>query len=163
MSNGSVLVPGADGAFLHSGAVELDRKLREGDGTGWTGDRHLFLAIGVAEETRSGRKTGRIARRYEVHREYDDGRTELIGHWRMEEFDRILYDLAIMRAGAEGRTEGVLDRIDKSNAEIEAEQSRAFRDSYGEMLDHAARLTHDLQEGRSTFRQVGGLRDEPKG
>lgn len=159
----SVYVPGRDGGFLHHGAVELDRQLREGDGIVWKGDPRLFLAIGVAEETRRGFKTGRVARRYEVHREHEDGRTDLIGHWRMEEFGQILHDVALMRAGHEGRAEGVLDRIDKSNAAIEKAQSDVFRDKMGEMIDHAARLTHDLQEGRSTFRQVGGFRDEPKG
>lgn len=128
----------------------------------WGGDPRLFLAIGVAEETLSGRRTGRVARRYEVHREMEDGRTELLGHWRMDEFHRILHDLVLMRAGAEGRATSVLDRIDTANAQKEKANSDEFRELYGEMLDWGARLNHDLKEGRSTFRQVGGFKPDPE-
>lgn len=159
---GMVYVPGNDGGFQHSGAEDLDRQLREGDGIIWGGDPDLFLAVGVVEEVRNGQKTGRVARRYEVFSE-KDGTPTLLGHWRMDEFHRILHDIVLMRAGATGREESVLDRIDKDNAKIEKDNSDDFRQHYGEMLDHAARLVHDRQEGPNTFRQVGGLRDEPKG
>ena len=146
----SLYVPGSAGGFVHSGAEVLDRQLRDGDGIIWTGDPRLELRMGILEETRSGRKTGRVARRYEVWRNMEDGSEQRIGHWTMAEMHMILHDVARMRAGAEGKIDGVEARIDKANAAIEKEQSAIYRDRMGEMLDHAARLNHDLAEGRKS-------------
>src|SRR6478609_3438008 len=146
----SLYVPGSAGGFVHAGAEELDRKLRAGDGVAWTGDPRLELRIGIIEEVRGGRKTGRIARRYEVWRNMEDGREERLGHWSMAEMDKILLDVTLMKAGAEGRAPGVESRIDAENAKIEQKAQDQYRDVMGEMLDHAARLKVDRNEGRTT-------------
>lgn len=100
-----------------------------------------------------------IAKRYEVWRWNEDGTETIIGHWTIEEFDRILFDIVTMRAGAEGRAESVIDRIDAGNSEIEKKNSAAFRDSYGEMREHFQRLVHDRTQPANIFRGIPGRRD----
>lgn len=152
-----LLLPNSDFGWVRADAPELDRKLREGDGIHWSGDPDLDLRQGVVEEMRSGRPTGKIvARRWEVWRHCEDGVDRMIGHWRMEEFDRILYDLATMRAGAEGRTTGAVDRIDKANDANEKRVWEKGRDAYGEMLEHLAKLWHDRNNPKTVFRGMPG-------
>lgn len=152
----SILLPNNDMGWIRSDAADLDRKLREGDGIQWSGDPSLDLRQGVVEETRSGRPTGNIvARRWEVWRHCEDGIDRLVGHWRMEEFDRICYDLARMRAEAPGH-EDVIDSIERKEKAKEAEASAKFRDSYGEMLEHLSKLWHDRNLGRNVFRGMPG-------
>lgn len=124
----------------------------------WTGDPRLELRIGILKE----KATGRTARRYEVWRHCEDGSDQRIGTWRMDEYGQILHDLAVMRAGAEGREVSVLDRIDTHNAKIEKANADKYKDAAGVILDHGARLLHDTTQPKQTFRQVGGLRDEKK-
>lgn len=158
----SLLIPGSDGGFVHSDAENLARKLRDGDGLTWSGDRQLELRVGILEETRYGHKTGRVARRYEVYRMYDDGREEKLGHWHMSEYDQILPSIVLMKAGAEGRATSVLDRIDAHNKVIEDKKEQEFRDAYGPVVEHALALQRESEHGRHDHFQVGGLRDEPK-
>ncbi len=154
--SGGVLLPNNDLGWLDSRAVQVDKQLREGDGIQWSGDPSLYLAQGVVEETRGGRPTGKIvARRYEVWRNCEDGMERLIGHWLMEEIDRIVYDLARMRAESPGH-EDVIDKIEKANAEVERANHDRFRDSYGEMLSHMASLYVDREQGKNTFRGMPG-------
>lgn len=143
--------------WLHSGAEELDRQLRDGDGMGWPGDPRLSLSVGVLEH----RLTRAVGRRYEVWRHNEDGTDTIIAHWRLEDFDRILFDLAKMRLDAPGHVD-TQDEIDKHNAAIEADIDAKAKDSLGEMMEHAAKLHHDTNNPRNVFRQMPGLRDEPK-
>lgn len=151
-----ILRPDADLGFLRGDAPELDRKLREGDGIHWGGDPDLTLAQGVVEETRSGRLTGKIvARRWEVWRMCEDGVDRMIGHWRMEEFDRILFDLAAMRAEAPGHV-FVDDAIEKANVANEKRVWAPYREKSFEMKEHMAKLWHDRTQPKNVFRQMPG-------
>lgn len=151
--------------WVHAAAEKLDRQLREGDGILWAGDPRLDLRIAIASAPRgmphpiTGRWTprgGELFRRYEVYRYNEDGTEESIGHWRIEEFDRILFDVVQMKAGYEGKTPDVISRIDAANAEVEKANSDKFRDAYGTMLDHSYRLAaHHAGEPGTTFYQVG--------
>lgn len=135
--------------IVHAGAGDLEQRMRLGDGV-FSGDPRLDLMM---REVRKGALTGR---RYEVWRHNEDGSYTMVGHWRLEEYDRILLDLATMRAESPGHVP-VTESIDRANAVIEAHNSKVFRDSYGEALDHGARLFHERTQGKTRFRQVGGL------
>lgn len=144
----------------------LDRQLREGDGLGWSGDADLWLGYGVIVaphriQSPNGTwydKGEVMARRYEVWRSCEDGQDRIIAHWRMEERERILYDLARMRAEAPGHV-SVEDSIDRGNAAVDAANSQQFRDAYGEMLSHASALAHDRNNPKNVFRGMPGRRD----
>ena len=151
----SLHVPDSQMGYVHADAAKVDRQLREGDGLMWTGDPRLELRMGVVQANRRayvpalGRYVSRgeiVARRYEVWRHCEDGIDRRIGSWRIEEFDRILMDLAPMRLDAPGRTD-TLERIDAGNAAIEKENTDKFRDAAGEMLDHKLRLIQTHTEG----------------
>lgn len=151
-------VPHAEIGYLHSTAEDLDRKLREGDGLLWPGDPRLSLGVGVIED-RHKRKI--VARRYEVWRHNEDGSDAMIGHWLLEEYDRILFDLVRMRVEAPGH-EDVVVSIDKANAITEAKNSQEIRDHLGEAMEHGAKLFHDRTEPKNVFRQMPGTRDIEK-
>lgn len=152
----SLLLPNNDFGWMRADAADLDRKLREGDGIHWSGDPDLDLRQGVVEEMRSGRPTGNIvARRWEVWRHCEDGVDRMLGHWRMEEFDRILFDLASMRADAPGHV-NVVDAIELKNAENEKRIWEPYRQAQGEMLEHLAKLYHDTTGPRNVFRGIPG-------
>lgn len=151
-----LLTPNDSFGWIRGDAPDLDRKLREGDGIQWVGDPDLDLRQGVVEKMISGRPTGEIvARRWEVWRHCEDGIDRLIGHWRMEEFDRILFDLARMRPDAPGHEDAVA-RIEKANDANESRIMQGARDSLGEMLEHAAKLHHDTTGPRNVFRGIPG-------
>ena len=124
----------------------LADKLAAGDGAGWTGDPRLWLGVGVLEDKRAGR----TAKRLEVWRDNEDGSTTLIGHWKPDESSRVCFDLSRMRVEAPGH-ESVEARIDAHNDALEAKNSAAFQDVYGEVLDYTARLYHDLHNPRTRF------------
>jgi hypothetical protein len=146
-----------DAGYMHAEAPELDRKLREGDGILWPGDPRLELRMGIISD-----RTGKIrARRYEVWRNMEDGSEQRLGHWRLEEFDRILLDLGPMRLDAPGHVDAV-DRIEKHNQAHEAKVWQRGRDAMGEMMSHAASILHDTTQPKNVFRQVGGMRDKVK-
>lgn len=156
----SLLLPNSDFGWVRADASDLDRKLREGDGIQWSGDPDLDLRQGVVEEMRSGRPTGKIvARRWEVWRHCEDGVDRIIGHWRMEEFDRILFDLARMRAEAPGHVD-VVESIDKGNAATEAAIWQKGHDAYSEMMEHMLKLWHDRNNPKNVFRGMPGLNPE---
>ncbi len=155
--------------FLHAGAEELARKLREGDGLVWTGDPSLELRMALLRAARTGYHSGTrrhqhkgdiVARRYEVWRHTEQGQDVLIGHWRLEEFDAILIDLVAMDVRKPGHTP-LADRLDRADADKEKAKSAEFREAAGPMLEHMMLLGHDLNNPRITFRQVGGHRDNP--
>lgn len=143
-------LPHPDAGFIHWEAERLDKMLREGDGIFWAGDPRLWLGMGVIE--RHGHV---VARRYEVWRHTEEGEDVLIGHWRLEEFDRILMDLSGMRLDAPGHVD-VVDAIDKENAKLEAANDAKMHDAMGEMMEHGLKLWHDRNNPKNTFRQVGG-------
>lgn len=138
--------------------TELERTLAAGDGIAWPGDPDLELHQGVVTDP-TGRKI--LARRWEVWRNCEDGQCRLIGHWRMEEYDKIVFDLARMRADSPGFVP-TADRVDAANDEIEKANTAQFRDSMGAAIDHGARLLADTTGPKQTFRGIPGLRDEPK-
>lgn len=151
-----LLLPNVDTGWLDSRAVEIDKQLRTGDGIQWSGDPTLYLAQGVVEETRGGRPTGKIvARRYEVWRHCEDGVERIIGHWRMEEIDRIIYDLARMRAEAPGH-EDIIDTIEKHEVENEKRVWEPYRQSMGALMEHMAKLHHDRNNPKQVFRGMPG-------
>ena len=148
----SILVPNRDGGgFVHGDAPALDRKLREGDGIAWPGDPRLWLGMGIIEH----KATKKVGRRYEVWRDMEDGSTQLIGHWRLEEFDRILLDLCGMRAEAPGHVP-VADLLDKADKAMHKADSDAFREAAGPMIEHQMALAQELENGKMKHYQVGG-------
>lgn len=154
-----ILTPQGETGWLHAGAELLDTQLRDGDGMGWPGDPRLDLRVGVVQATIQGKR--RTGRRYEVWRRNEDGTETIVGHWRLEEFDRILFDMMRARMDTPGFVP-VEERIDAHNAEIEDRIDREAKDSLGEMMEHAAKLQHDTENPRNVFRGIPGLRDEPK-
>lgn len=163
----SLYMPDGETGFMHSEAPELDRKLREGDGIHWTGDPRLELRMGIIKANRYAVNplTGRyvrpgaiIARRYEVWRHCEDGTDQIVGHWRLEDFDRILLDLAPLRMDSPGHVDA-LDAIDKHNEAIEKENSRKFKESAMEALSHMLDVHVEREHGKTRFRQMPGLRD----
>lgn len=159
-----MLVPTDNAGFVHSGVERLDRQLREGDGMVWRGDSRLRLKVGVitAQKRVQHPVTGKwlnrgdiVAKRYEVWRHNEDGTDTIIGHWRMEEFDRILFDLVQMDPRTPGHVP-VEERIDKANAEVDKQNSREFQEAVGKYLDHKLRLVHDRTQPKNTFRFAEG-------
>lgn len=155
--------------YMHAGAEELERKLRYGDGILWQGDPRLDLAVGVllAPRRMQHPKTGRwlnrgdvVFKRYEVWRHTEDGSEELLGHWLIEEFDRILFDIVQMRAGFEGKIPTAIERIDVKNAAIDKQKSDNFRNAYGAFAEHYFQLWHDRNNPRKTFRGLPGRNPE---
>lgn len=165
-----LLTPSNDLGYLHGDAPELDRKLREGDGLAWQGDPALWLQVGVLTAKRPGfdenlkRHVNRgdiVARRYEVWRHTEQGEDVMIGHWKIEEFDKILFDLVSMDPRSRGHVP-VEERLLKAEAAKEKEESDKFRDAIGPMLEHQMLLAHDTANPKTKFRQVGGFADSEK-
>lgn len=164
----ALLTPHGALGYLHGEAIELDRKLREGDGLMWQGDPALSLNVGVMTAKRSGydenvkRRVTRgeaVARRYEVWRHTEDGEDVIIGSWRIEEFDKILFDLVQMDPRSRGH-EDLADRLDKADEEKAKADSEKFRDTVGPMIEHQMKLAHDIFNPRNEFFGVNGLRDQ---
>jgi hypothetical protein len=145
-----------DGSVTAPEYEELDRRLRTGDGLGFSGDPRLWLGEGVVENTKTGQI---VARRLEVWRDNEDGSTTLIGSWHPSEQHRILYDLAQMRADAPGHVD-VLDKIDAHNDVHEAKVAQQAHDAMYEAMEHALRLHHDRNNPRTKFYMNG---DENRG
>lgn len=159
-----ILQPTDGVGYIHAQATELDRQLREGDGMLWPGDPRLDLRVGVLTAAKSGwdpnlkrnlRKGDVVARCYEVWRHSEDGSDYRIGRWRLEDFDRILFDLAPLRLDAPNRTD-TLTAIDQHNARLEKENSERMRGKLVEMFEHVLKLWHDTNNPRNVFRQAGG-------
>lgn len=151
--------------FIHSEAAEVDRQLREGDGLVWTGDPSLELRVGIrsAHKRMQHPITGRwlnrgdmIAKRYEVWSHTLDGEDVLINHWKIEEFGRILFDIAGQKASFEGRKPTAEEQIDANNARIDKANTDQLRDHYGAMFEHAFSIAQERTAGRLTHRGVGG-------
>lgn len=155
----TLLRPNLQTGYLHAEASEVDRKLREGDGVLWAGDPRLFLSMGTVTANRRawieslGRYVNKgeiVARRYEVWRWGEDGNAHLIGTWRVEDFDRILWDLAPLRLDSPGHKDA-LTAIDEHNEAVEKENSRKFKEATMEGLEHQVRLWHDRENPRNRF------------
>lgn len=156
--------------YMHADAPELDRKLREGDGMVWVGDPRLELRMGIVVANRRvwvdelGRYASPgevIARRYEVWRHGEDGQDHLIGTWRLEDFDRILLDLAPMRLDSPGHVD-TLEAIDRHNTMLEREASRQLREVLLDGLEYQLKLWHDRNNPRNVFRGMPGFKDRNK-
>lgn len=147
--------PSAAG-MIHSDTDDLVRLIQQGDGMGWPGDPRMYLAIGVL--TRKKRGQTKQGRRYEVWRYCEDGEDRMIAHWRLEERDRIIFDLARMRLDAPGHIDSS-DAIDANNAAIERAAEEQAQAKIGEWMEHGAKLLHDLTNPRNVFRGMPGQRD----
>lgn len=144
--------------MIHSDVDDLVRLIQNGDGMGWPGDPRMYIGIGVL--VRKNKITGqkKEGRRYEVWRLNEDGQETMIGHWRLEEKDRIIFDLAQMRLDSPGHVDA-LEAIDAHNAKIERAASDKFRDHMGEAISHGADVLAERTGGKNKFRQMPGLRD----
>lgn len=158
----------SNGGFMHAEAGELARKLRDGDGILWQGDPRLELGMETLAAPKSmwfprlGRRVRKgeiLARRYAVTRHNEDGSTSTVGTWRLEEFDRILMDLAPLRLDAPGHVDA-LEAIDKHNDALEKERDETAVAVMMEDNEHRMKLWADTTQGKTMFRQVGGMRDE---
>lgn len=158
------------GGYVHADAPELDRKLREGDGLLWQGDRSLELRMGILTAKRTGfhpqvrrhvQKGEVLARRYEVWTHTPDGADEMLGHWLLEEFDRILFDLSGMRMDAPGHVD-TGETVDANNDAVTAAAGEEYAQHYGEAAEHMAKLVHDRTNPKNVFRGIPGRRDEAK-
>lgn len=139
-----------DGNIVAPEFVDLDRKLKQGDGIHFSGDPRLYIQIGVLTD----RTTGRQGRRIEVWRLNEDGSETMVGHWLPSEQYRILWDLAKMRADAPGHVD-VVDAIEQANQAHEAEVSTQAQESMYQALEHALRLHHDRNNPRNRFYMNG--------
>lgn len=155
--------------WVRSEDAEIDRQLREGDGLVWKGDPSLWLGYGVltAPKRMQHPVTGRwlnkgdlIAKRYEVWRHTEEGLDVFVNHWKMDEYGRILFDIAGQKAGFEGRAPSAEERIDKNNAAVEKRATDAFRDSYAAMYEHMHSIVQERTQGRLTHRGVGGSNED---
>lgn len=165
----ALLKPNTDLGWIRN-TSELERQLVKGDGISWPGDPDLSLSQGVIQAQGTGwddslkrivRNGDIVARRWEVWRHTESGEDVMLGYWRIEEYDQIIWDLARMRADAPGHVD-VADRLDAADDAKQAVESAKFRDTYGAMFEHAARLEHDRNNPQVTFRGIPGRRDEPK-
>lgn len=156
--------------YMHADAEDLDRKLRDGDGVMWAGDPRLYLSMGIVEAEkfhwsdelkRNVHKGEIVARRYEVWRFSEDGGSELIGTWRIEDFDRILFDLAPLRLDSPGHVDAI-EQIDAHNNALEKERSDVLKGELFETLEHQIKLWHDTHNPKNVFRGIPGRRDEIK-
>lgn len=159
--------PDENTGFIHSHAVDIDRQLREGDGIHWSGDQRLELRMGILEAPRTMwfEKFGRIvrkgeilARRYEIWRHGEDGEDHLIRTYRLEEVDRIIFDLAPMRLDSPAHVDAITE-IDKHNNAIERANAQETKERMLEGLEHQIRLWHDTNLPRNRFRGMPGMRD----
>lgn len=154
--------------FIHTHAGEVDRQLREGNGMNWPGDPRLSLSMGTLEAPRTMwsnrlnrivRKGEILARRYEVWRHCEDGEDRIIKTYRLEEIDRIIFDLAPLRLDAPGHIDAIAE-IDKHNEAKEKAVMDQLHESLMEGFEHALKLHHDTNEPKNVFRGLPGRRDE---
>lgn len=165
-----IIRPDSETGWMHADAAETDRILREGDGMAWPGDPSMYLSMGILTANRTGyssqcnrfvRAGDIVARRYEVRRHNEDGEDVLIGSWRLEDFDRIIFDLAPLRLDSPGHIDA-LDAIDMHNAKVEKQKEDEYVDVMMQVLDHQMHLWHDLNNPRNVFRGIDGFRDKEK-
>lgn len=149
-------------AFAHADAPELAKQLVQGDGIHWAGDPNLELGMETMEAPKSmwykplGRRVRKgeiLCRRYAVYEHCTDGSVQRIGHWRLEEFDRILFDIASMRFESPNH-ESVYDQIDAANAAADKANDEEIVGALVEGEEHRLRLIHDVVEGPNRFRQM---------
>lgn len=144
-----------NGGIIAPEWVELERKIRGGDGLLWSGDPDLSLMVGVLTE----KATGRTGIRLEVHRHCEDGSDQFLASWLPAEAYRICMDLAEMRPGSPGHIP-VADALDAADRLREKEASAIYADKASEMLSHAA-WTKNREDGDPKTRfSVPGLRDD---
>ena len=150
--------------LVHADADKLHWQLKHGDGIHWAGDDRLELGMETQEAQSGGwveqlgkrvRKGQVLARRYAVYRHNEDGTFLRIGHWRLEEFDRILFDIAGLRAEAPNHEQSS-ELIDAANAASEKQATDDYVSASAQMLEHRLRIWADTTQGKTRFRQVLG-------
>lgn len=142
----------ADGGAYAPEYEDLARRIVLGDGLGWSGDPDLELRIGVVTE----RATGKTMRRLEVWRHCEDGGVRPLAHWHPSEAGQVCHDLAKMRAAVGGRTDSVLDRIDRENDRLEEAARAVQRDHMAQWLEHRAYQLVRMQGHAKTSFAVPG-------
>jgi hypothetical protein len=80
---------------------------------------------------------------------------QLVTPNRNEEFDRIIFDLAHMRAEAPGH-EDVIDQIERHEVENEERVWQPYREKQHEMMEHMIKLWHDRNNPKNVFRGMPG-------
>jgi len=146
--------------WLHSGAQELQRQLRNGNGADWPGDDRLSLALRVVKHPI---RTEILGRRYEVWRNMEDGRFEMIYHCRLDEFDRILPDLVLMRMDSPAWVSAE-KRMDANNAAIEQTNADLYVERMFPMMEHLKGLRehHNPHESKTKFFLNEGKRPDAR-
>lgn len=131
----------------------------------WSGDPRLSLGVKVMCAPRRMQhpvtkkwlnRGDMIAKQYVLLRWNEDGTETEVNHWQIEEFDKILTDVAQQKAGYEGKIPSAIERIDLNNSKIEKAKSQEFHDFYGAAAEHAMLLAHDRSQPQTTFRQMPG-------
>lgn len=87
-------------------------------------------------------------------------RGQFLSSWKPTEVERILSDVALMRAGAEGRATPVSQRIRKANAQREEAAWSVWRENYHQALERFAEEAATAEDGKRFFGQVGGRKDD---
>lgn len=158
-----------DLGFVPWEAQEMDRWLREGNATlGWRGDPRLELRIGVLVanatgiDPRSGkyhRKGDRIAWRWEVWRNCEDGTEQRLLQRKAEEITEIIPSLIKMDPRTPG-FENVMDTVEREDAAIQKARADKIGEAIGEQREHLWKLVADRQNGKTTFRGLPGRNPE---
>lgn len=128
------------GTFIHAEAYDLEKRLMDFD-------NRLYLKYRVVKHPTKDI----LGRRYEVWRHTEEGEMVMIGHWRLEEFGSIENDIRLMRAAVVGGAPTAEQQMDAGNEAVEKQNSTDFRDSMGDMLEHATKLWHDTNNPRNWF------------
>lgn len=135
-----------DGGAVAPEYAELVRQIQQGDGMGWPGDPRMWLGVGILKN----KATGKQGRRLEVWRTNEDGSETMVAHWLPSEQNRVIFDLARMRADSPGHVD-VLDRIDAHNDALEKKLSDQAAEHMMETLDHAIRIHVEQNNPRHKF------------
>lgn len=151
--------------FVPWEAQEMDRWLKEGNATlGWRGDPRLELRIGVITTNRAGvdphtkryqRKGDKVAWRWEVWRNCEDGTEQRILQRKAEEIVDIIPSLITQDPRTPG-FEPVMDTVTREHDAAHKERATAIGEAIGEKQEHLWKLVGDSQNGRTTFRGLPG-------
>lgn len=154
-----------DSSIVPQEAREIDRWLREGNPTlGWRGDPQLSLQLGVLLANKFGyddrakrvlRKGDVAAIRWEVWRHTEEGKDTRILQRPVTDLVGVIPALI----GVDPRTPGhenAFDKLEKEDAQVQKDKSYAIQQAHGEHAEHLWKLVADTENGKTTFRQIGG-------
>lgn len=149
-------IHGPRGGFLSTSDYDdLEKLVQRGDGLGWSGDPLMDVRIGIVTE----QPTGRQGHRIEIWRNNEDGSESLVQHFHPSERGFVCYELARSRTDSPGYVP-VEDRIDAHNKQLEDKASRQYQDVMGTAMDHALRLNHEREFGKTKFYGLDGFREK---